>query len=92
MPLVDMNWTDIGDRVGLPEEWEPTPFPFPPLPKWPLYKLNGLGSYKAYALVNSTLEYLGTVWGTDEGEAIEAGENLAEVEEIPFTAIEVIRG
>ena len=89
---MDMNWTDMGNRIGLPEKLEPTPFPLPPLPKWALYKLSGLGSYKAYALVNSTMEYLGIVWGISEDEAVEAGENLAEVEGIPFSAIEVIRG
>lgn len=88
---MEMTWAGIGSRIGLPEELEPTPFPLPPFPKWLLYKLNGLESYRAYALVNSTLEYIGMVWGKDEDEALEALENIMEVKGKPFDALEVIK-
>ena len=84
------TWQDIGNRIGLPESLEPTPFPLPPLPKLPLYKVNGLEGYKAYALVDSTLEYLGKVYGKSEEEALEAAENIMEVEGRSFDALKVV--
>ena len=69
---------------------EPAPFPFIPLPKGLVNKLEGLSPWKAWATRGNMMEELGTVWGADENEAIEAAENIAS-KDGRFTAVRVER-
>ena len=73
------------------EDILPAPFPFIPLPRFLVNRSNGLRPYKAYSLRGIEVEYLGTVYGEDKGEAIEAAENLAEVTGGGFDAVGVVR-
>jgi len=89
--LPELPVESLLDGIGIPDSLHPTPFPFPPLPKGLLFRFEGLKGYRAYALRNSTLEYLGMVYGEDESEAIEAAENKAEMDGGGFTAVKVAR-
>lgn len=89
--LPELPVESLLDELGIPDSLHPTPFPFPPFPKGLLFRFEGLKDYKAYVLRDSTLEYMGMVWGEDESEAIEAAENLAEMNGSGFTAVKVTR-
>lgn len=86
-----LSWLDIGERLGLPDELAPLPFPLLPIPKGLVMKVEGLGRYRAWALRDSTIEELGYVYGGTKEEAEDAAENAAEVTGGPFSAIGVIR-
>jgi len=84
---------DIGltwEKLGVPEFLLPAPFPYLPVPKGLVMKVEGLVPYEAYSLRGSTVEGLGTVWGEDKNEAMEAAENLALMKG-PFDAVGVMR-
>ena len=80
-----MNWIDF----GLPSFLIPAPPPFLPVPRGLVMEAEGLDEWEAYALRGTTMELLGTVYGEDEEEAIEAAENLARSNGNGFSAVEV---
>jgi len=87
-PGVSLTWEDL----GVPVDLIPAPFPFLPLPRGLVNRIEGMGSWSAYALrPGNIMESLGTVWGMDEEEALEALENLCEVEGITYSALKVER-
>lgn len=56
---------------------EPSPFPFLPLPKEIINRVEGLSPYKVYVLrPPNIIEEAGRVWGADKEEAEEAAECL----------------
>lgn len=87
MDFGELTW----ESLGVPEFLLPAPFPFLPIPKGLAMELEGLKSYRAYVLRDSTVEDLGTVYGADREEAIESAENLASTKGT-FDAVGVIRG
>lgn len=89
--LPELPVESLLDELRIPDSLHPTPFPFPPFPKGLLFRFEGLKGYRAYILRDSTLEYMGMVYGEDESEAIEAAENLAEMNGSGFTAVKVTR-
>jgi len=89
--LPELPVESLLNEIGIPDSLHPTPFPFPPFPKGLLFRFEGLRGYKAYVLRDSTLEYMGMVYGEDESEAIEAAENKAEMDGGRFTAVKVSR-
>jgi len=86
MPNGKLTW----ESLGVPDFLLPAPFPFLPIPKGLAMEMEGLRSYRAYVLRDSTVEDLGTVYGKDREEAIEAAENLAATLGT-FDAVGVIR-
>jgi len=82
-----MNWIDL----GLPSFLIPAPPPFLPIPRGLVMKVEGLDEWEAYALRGTMMESLGSVYGEDEEEAIEAAENLARVNGNGFSAVRVTR-
>ena len=86
MPNGELTW----ESLGVPEFLLPAPFPFLPIPKGLVVEMEGLRSYRAYVLRNSTVEDLGTVYGEDREEAMEAAENRAATMGT-FDAVGVIR-
>ena len=73
MDFEELTW----ESLGVPDFLLPAPFPFLPIPKGLAMEMEGLRNYRAYVLRNSTVEDLGTVYGEDREEAMEAAENLA---------------
>lgn len=82
-----MDWEDI----GLPSFLVPAPPPFLPIPRGLVMRMEDLDEWEAYVLHGSSMESLGTVYGEDEDEAIEAAENLARVRGNGFSAVKVER-
>ena len=82
----ELTW----ESLGVPDFLLPAPFPFLPIPKGLAMGVEGLRSYRAYVLRDSTVEDLGTVYGEDKEDAEEAAENLALVSGT-FNAVGVIR-
>ena len=80
-----MNWEDIGLLSFL----IPAPPPFLPIPRGLVMETEGLDEWRAYFLSGNMMEYLGTVYGEDEAEAMEAAENLARVNGNHFSAVKV---
>jgi len=85
-----MNRELTWESLGVPEFLLPAPFPFLPIPKGLAMEMEGLRGYKAYVLRDSTVEDLGTVYGEDREEAMEAAEHLAATMGT-FDAVGVIR-
>jgi len=79
------------ESLGVPGFLLPAPFPFLPIPKGLAMEVEGLRSYRAYVLRDSTIEDLGTVYGADREEAMESAENLAAVTGGTFDAVGVVR-
>ena len=84
---VKMHWEDI----GIPSFLIPAPPPFLPVPRGLVMEVEGLDEWEAYAVRGTTMESLGTVYGEDEDEAIEAVENVARVNGNGFSAVKVER-
>ena len=87
MPNGKLTW----ESLGVPDFLLPAPFPFLPIPKGLAMEMEGLRSYRAYVLRDSTVEDLGTVYGRTREEAEEALENLVEIKGISFDALGVVR-
>ena len=80
-----MDW----ESFGLPSFLIPAPPPFLPVPRGLVMEVEGLSEWEAYALNGTKMESLGTVYGEDEEEAMEAAENLARVNGNGFSAVKV---
>ena len=81
------NWGDL----GLPSFLVPSPPPFLPIPRGLIMEVEGLDEWRAYGLRGTIMEDLGTVYGEDEDEALEALENQLEVTGNHFSALKVER-
>ena len=82
-----MDW----ETLGLPSFLIPAAPPFLPIPRGLVMEVEGLDEWEAYGLRGTMMEVIGTVYGEEEEEAIEAGENLARVNGRGFSAIQVRR-
>ena len=80
-----MDWATL----GLPSFLIPAPPPFLPVPRGLVMEVEGLSEWEAFALMGTTMQPLGSVYGEDEEEAIEAAENLARSNGNGFTAVRV---
>jgi hypothetical protein len=76
-----MNFPSLPTLPNLPgflspvNEFLPAPPPFLPIPKKFVIDSEGLGEWKAYGVEGNELVDLGSVYGADEDEALEAAEN-----------------
>ena len=78
------------EGLGIPKALLPACPPFLPIPRGLLMKVEGLDSWRAYSLNGNVMEDLGTVYGEDEDEAMEAAENVARANG-GFSAVKVVR-
>ena len=66
------------EGLGVPDFLIPSPFPFLPIPKEIINRLEGLSPYRVYVMRElGFLEEVGRVWAGSRDEAEEAAENLA---------------